>query len=113
MRWRVHSPDARAKALHHFVACGSKTLSASVMQGEDGPSMGYLVEYPDARFYGASEEHGHVDVSGCARKPEIGERVQVIPVHPCPCVNEHDELVAVRKGRVEAVWPIYARGKVR
>jgi D-serine deaminase-like pyridoxal phosphate-dependent protein len=54
-----------------------------------------------------------VDVSACARKPEIGERVQVIPVHPCPCVNEHDELVAVRKARVEAVWPIYARGKIR
>ena len=75
--------------------------------------MGYVVEYPEGRLYGASEEHGHVDVSACARKPEIGERVQVIPVHPCPCVNEHDELVAVRKGRVEAVWPIYARGKIR
>ncbi|MSS70902.1 MAG: D-TA family PLP-dependent enzyme [Candidatus Latescibacteria bacterium] len=88
---------------------GSKSLSATFREG----SMGHLVEYPDARFYGASEEHGHVDVSACAQKPEIGERVQVIPVHPCPCVNEHDELVAVRKGRVEAVWPIYARGKVR
>lgn len=92
---------------------GSKTLSASVLQGDDGPSMGYIVEYPEARFYGASEEHGHVDVSACTRKPEIGERVQVIPVHPCPCVNEHDELVAVRGGQVEAIWPIYARGKIR
>ncbi len=92
---------------------GSKTMSASTLQTDNGVSMGYIVEYPEARFYGASEEHGHVDVSACARKPEIGERVQVIPVHPCPCVNEHDELVAVRKGRVEARWPIYARGKIR
>jgi D-serine deaminase-like pyridoxal phosphate-dependent protein len=92
---------------------GSKTLSASVIQGSDGPSMGYIVEYPEARFYGASEEHGHVDVSACPLKPEIGERVQVIPVHPCPCVNEHDALVAARRGEVEAVWPIYARGKIR
>jgi D-serine deaminase-like pyridoxal phosphate-dependent protein len=75
--------------------------------------MGYIVEYPEARFYGSSEEHGHVDVSACAAKPQIGERVQVIPVHPCPCVNEHDEIVAIRKGRVEAIWPVLARGKIR
>lgn len=93
--------------------CGSKTLSASTLQTEHGVSMGYLVEYPDARFYGASEEHGHVDVSACAVKPQIGERVQVLPVHPCPCVNEHDEMVAVRNGVVEAVWPIHARGMIR
>ncbi len=92
---------------------GSKTLSASTLKVDQGESMGYIVEYPEARFYGASEEHGHVDVSACAQKPEIGERVQVLPVHPCPCVNEHDELVAVRKGRVEAVWPVHARGKIR
>lgn len=93
--------------------CGSKTLSASILQTDHGPSIGYIVEYPDARFYGYSEEHGHVDVSACAQKPQIGERVQVLPVHPCPCVNEHDELVAVRQGRVEAVWPVLARGKIR
>jgi D-serine deaminase-like pyridoxal phosphate-dependent protein len=93
---------------------GSKTLSASVMKEADGTSsMGYLIEYPEARFYGFSEEHGHIDVSACPQKPSIGERVQVLPVHPCPCVNEHDQLVAVRAGQVEAVWPIYARGKIR
>jgi D-serine deaminase-like pyridoxal phosphate-dependent protein len=92
---------------------GSKTMSASTFQGPNGTSMGYIVQYPEARFYGSSEEHGHVDVSACPKKPEIGERVEVLPVHPCPCVNEHDEMVAVRNGVVEAVWPIYARGKVR
>ena len=92
---------------------GSKTMSAVVRTDAEGPSMGHIVEYPDARFRGASEEHGSVDLSACERKPEIGERVQVLPVHACPCVNEHDEMVAVRKGQVEAVWPILARGKIR
>ena len=92
---------------------GSKTMSSAVREGAGGPSMGHIVEYPDARFRGASEEHGSVDVSACERKPAIGERVQVLPVHACPCVNEHDEMVAVRKGKVEAVWPILARGKIR
>jgi D-serine deaminase-like pyridoxal phosphate-dependent protein len=92
---------------------GSKTMSASTFQAPHGTSMGYIVQYPEARFYGSSEEHGHVDVSACSKKPEIGERVEVLPVHPCPCVNEHNEMVAVRNGVVEAVWPIYARGKIR
>jgi D-serine deaminase-like pyridoxal phosphate-dependent protein len=92
---------------------GSKTMSASILETPKGPSIGHIVEYPDARFYSYSEEHGHVDVSACDPKPQIGERVQVLPVHPCPCVNEHDQLVAIRGGKVEAVWPIYARGKIR
>ena len=93
---------------------GSKSLSGATYREEDGSSsMGYIVEYPDARLAGASEEHGHVDLSASAQKPEIGERVQVLPVHPCPCFNEHDEIVALRGGVVEAVWPVDARGRIR
>lgn len=93
---------------------GSKSLSAATIRDDDGgSSMGYLVEYPEARFAGASEEHGQVDVSRCARKPQIGERVQVIPVHPCPTFNEHDVIAAVRGDQVEALWPVHARGQIR
>ena len=91
---------------------GSKTFSAAVLRGDAG-CMGHVVEYPEARFTGASEEHGNVDVSACEQKPQIGERVQVLPVHPCPTFNEHDEIVAVRQGRVEAIWPVHARGRIR
>jgi D-serine deaminase-like pyridoxal phosphate-dependent protein len=92
---------------------GSKALSAASTEWEGRSCMGYLVEYPQARLYGASEEHGHVDVSACDPQPRIGERVQVLPVHPCPCVNEHDEMAAVRGGWVEALWPVHARGRIR
>ena len=96
-----------------FLDAGSKALSASIYKTDRGDCMGHIVEYPDALIGIASEEHGHVDISGCAVKPEIGERVQVLPVHPCPCVNEHDEMVATRNGMVEATWPVHARGKIR
>ena len=93
---------------------GSKSLSAAVHRQEDGSSiMGHIVEYPQAVFSGASEEHGQVDLSACDDKPQIGEQVQVLPVHPCPCFNEHDQIFAVRRGRVEAVWPVDARGQIR
>lgn len=105
----VSRPDDERACLD----AGSKTMSACVLQTDHGPSLGYLVEYPDVRFNGVSEEHGHLDISGCDRKPEIGERVQVLPVHPCPCINEHDQVYAVRDGQVEEVWPVAARGRVR
>lgn len=92
---------------------GSKTLSASTLEVDGGQSIGHIVEYPDARFYSFSEEHGHVDLSASEQRPNIGDRVQVIPVHPCPCVNLHDRLVAVRNDQVEAIWPIAARGQIR
>jgi D-serine deaminase-like pyridoxal phosphate-dependent protein len=73
------------------------------------------VEYPEAVIAGQSEEHGHVDLSGCpeGKRPEIGERVSVIANHACTTTNMHDEVVGVRKGKVEVVWPVLARGKVR
>ena len=92
---------------------GSKTFSGAMAQDQQGPSMGHIIEYPQARFTGASEEHGNVDLSPSQPRPALGERVQVIPVHPCPCVNEHDQMVAVRGEQVEAVWPVDARGQIR
>ena len=96
-----------------FLDAGSKALSASIFRTDRGDCMGHIVEYPDALIGTASEEHGHVDISRCAVKPEIGERVQVLPVHPCPCVNEHDVMIAARNGIVEATWPVHARGRIR
>jgi D-serine deaminase-like pyridoxal phosphate-dependent protein len=74
---------------------------------------GYICEYPDARIYNLSEEHGHVDFSACARKPELGERLSIIPNHCCVVTNLFDEVVAQRNGQVELIWQVLARGKVR
>ncbi len=95
------------------IDAGSKSLSAATASFHDQVVMGYVVEYPQARLSGASEEHGQIDLSACERKPEIGERVQVILAHPCPCFNEHDEIYALRENQVEAVWSVDARGAIR
>ena len=88
---------------------GSKTLSTD-LHGLEG--YGYICEYPEARIYQLTEEHGHVDFSACARKPEIGERVSVIPNHCCVVTNLFDEFVGMRANRVEVTWQIAARGTV-
>jgi len=74
---------------------------------------GRIVEYPDAQITGFSEEHGMVDFSASAKKPRIGEVVSVIPNHCCVVTNMMDEVYAARNGKIEAVYPVAARGKVR
>jgi D-serine deaminase-like pyridoxal phosphate-dependent protein len=74
---------------------------------------GRIVEYPDAAISGFSEEHGVCDFSNSARKPGIGEVLNVIPNHCCVVTNMMDEVYGVRGGQVEAVLPVVARGKVR
>jgi D-serine deaminase-like pyridoxal phosphate-dependent protein len=90
--------------------CGSKTLSSDTL-GQTGH--GLIVEYPDAVIAGMSEEHGHVDLSACGKKPTIGERVTVLPNHCCPVSNLFDRVVGHRNGTVELTWRVAARGMVQ
>lgn len=89
---------------------GSKSLSSD-LHGLDG--YGYICEYPEAKMYALSEEHGHVDFSACERKPEIGERLTIIPNHCCTVTSMFDEVVGARGDEVEVIWQVTARGTVR
>lgn len=88
--------------------CGSKTLAADRVN----ETHGYIVEYPEARIYQLSEEHAHVDLSQCAERPVVGERVRVIPVHTCVVSNLHNQLFGIRADQIEVAWEVAARGKV-
>src|SRR5262245_4931720 len=92
---------------------GSKTLTNDPAEEAAGGGHGLIVEYPEARIYQLSEEHGHVDFSADSGRPEVGEVVTVIPNHACGCTNLHDEVIVHRGGRVVGVWPVAARGKLR
>jgi D-serine deaminase-like pyridoxal phosphate-dependent protein len=89
---------------------GSKSLSSD-LHGLDG--YGYICEYPNAKIYQLSEEHGHVDFSACLEKPEIGERVTIIPNHCCTVTSLFDEVVGARADQVEVTWQVTARCTVK
>ena len=73
----------------------------------------WLVGLEGAEIYGFSEEHANVRLNGASRSLKVGDRVQAIPQHCCTCINQHDEMVALRKGKVENVWKIAARGMMK
>jgi 3-hydroxy-D-aspartate aldolase len=57
----------------------------------------------------ASDEHGWVEGKGV---PALGEKLLLVPGHCDPTINLYDWYVCMRDGRVEALWPITARGAV-
>ena len=73
---------------------------------------GHIIEHPEAKIYGMSVEHGHVDVSECSHRFKVGEQLSVIPLHQGMTSNLHDELVGIRGDAVETTWCIAGRGKV-
>ncbi|HSO06109.1 MAG TPA: DSD1 family PLP-dependent enzyme, partial [Pelomicrobium sp.] len=57
----------------------------------------------------ASDEHGVLETAADAA-PALGAKIRLVPGHCDPTVNLHDWFVCVRGGRVEALWPVAARG---
>ncbi|WP_377274337.1 D-TA family PLP-dependent enzyme [Rhizobium sp. R86522] len=89
---------------------GSKALTSDLLGFSD---YGMIVEYPDAVITGLSEEHGTVDLSKVeGRRPEIGEKVRIIPNHTCVVSNLFDIMTFHRDGIVTRVEEVAARGLV-
>jgi len=65
---------------------------------------------PGISYVGASDEHGKLTVEDPALRPRLGEKLRLIPGHCDPTVDRYDWYVGVRKGRVECLWPVAARG---
>ena len=61
----------------------------------------------ELRYTRASDEHGWVEGTN---PPPLGEKLLLVPGHCDPTINLYDWYVCVRGGRVEALWPITARG---
>ncbi|MGQ0543929.1 MAG: DSD1 family PLP-dependent enzyme [Betaproteobacteria bacterium] len=64
---------------------------------------------PGSAYTHASDEHGWVEGDGL---PGLGEKLRLVPGHCDPTINLYDWYVCVRKGVVEDLWAITARGAV-
>ncbi|MDH4442040.1 MAG: D-TA family PLP-dependent enzyme [Rhizobium sp.] len=89
---------------------GSKALTSDLLGFSD---YGLIVDYPDAVITGLSEEHGTVDLSKVTGpRPEIGDKVRIIPNHTCVVSNLVDVMTFHRDGVVTRVEEVAARGLV-
>lgn len=86
----------------YVVDAGSKAISKDF-------GTPVIANRPKDRVLGLSEEHTKVECH--TNDLRIGDRVAVLPTHGCATMNLHRQCIAVRGGKVEAVWPIEASGR--
>jgi D-serine deaminase-like pyridoxal phosphate-dependent protein len=95
------------------IDAGSKSLSSDRVDPSVGVGYGLVKGYEDAVIERLNEEHGVIDLSGCSRKPQVGERLQILPNHVCVVSNLHDEIAVMRGGVLLDTRRVEARGKTR
>ena len=94
------------------VDAGAKALTSD----RRGPSIlensgfGMVIGRSDATIVSLSDEHGVLSVPDAAAY-SIGEVIQIIPNHICPCVNLYDHAFVAREGIVQDIWEVSARGQ--
>jgi D-serine deaminase-like pyridoxal phosphate-dependent protein len=77
---------------------------------DSGPPV--VWDEPVATYERASDEHGRLAVASATNRLYIGDKIRLVPGHCDPTVNLYDWYVCIRHNRVEALWPITARGAV-
>lgn len=72
-----------------------------------------LLDCPDVQAVSISDEHTVLHANDTAILPALGAKVRLLPSHCDPTFNLHDQVVCVRNNKVEALWPVLARGLSR
>lgn len=91
---------------------GHAVVDAGLKASSVDSGMPTVSDRPGVTYLKASDEHGVLSIDANAMPVTLGERIRLVPGHCDPTVNLYDELILVRKGKVEAIWPIAARGAV-
>ena len=89
------------------VDAGSKSF------GNENPVNHKVKGLNDAKFTRCWEEHGILDFSQPNSSLKVGDKIEIIPYHACPCVNMHENMIGLRNDQIEAVWPITGRGRIQ
>ena len=88
---------------------GRAVVDAGLKASSVDSGMPTVWQRPDLRYVKASDEHGVLETPDGA-EVSMGDALMLVPGHCDPTVNLYDELVCIRGDRVEALWPIAARG---
>jgi D-serine deaminase-like pyridoxal phosphate-dependent protein len=82
---------------------GAKALTLN----KPGP---WVVGEKSFTYNAGSDEFGVIRYETAQRSYKVGDKMELIVPHCDPVVNEYDQMYAIRGDKVEAVWPIAARG---
>jgi D-serine deaminase-like pyridoxal phosphate-dependent protein len=60
-----------------------------------------------------SAEHTKIELQQASATPRVGDKVEFVVGYSDTTVHLHDEIVGVRAGRIEVVWKVAGRGKMK
>src|SRR5207302_842956 len=106
------SPDEREKQAH--AGYGRLLAVVHAIEAAGIPDAGVptcvVMGHAEYQPLKPSEEHLPIEIPPGVEAPAIGGKLYLIPRHVCPTVNNFDEALMVRGGRVAGVEPVTARG---
>lgn len=71
------------------------------------------LDVPPVASLKLSAEHAQLELEAPSATPRIGERVAFVPGYTDTTIHLHEEINAIRGGKIEAVWKVSARGKIK
>ncbi|WP_163380688.1 DSD1 family PLP-dependent enzyme [Cyclobacterium sp. SYSU L10401] len=74
---------------------------------------GIVIGEPDFTYNAGSDEYGTITFSQANKSYAVGDKLEVIVPHCDPAINLYDRIYGIRRGKVESIIPILARGMSR
>jgi len=100
------SVTSRPTPTRIVVDAGKKTMSGDAAMPEP-------IGLPAVEEIRLSAEHATLELERPSETPKIGDRVEFVVGYSDTTVHLHERLVGVRKGQVEVVWRVAARGRLQ
>jgi D-serine deaminase-like pyridoxal phosphate-dependent protein len=97
---------SRPTATRVILDVGRKELSADLAMPE-------LLGVPEIASIRLSAEHTTIELKRPSAEPKVGDHVEMIVGYSDTTIHLHEDIVGLRKGVVETVWPISGRGKFK
>jgi len=85
---------------------GKKTMS------EDA-AVPQPIGLPPVQRMKISAEHTTVELEQPSETPKVGDRIEFVVGYSDTTVHLHEEIFGVRRGRIEEVWRVAGRGKIK
>ena len=89
---------------------GNKTLT---MTATEQHGFGMIKNHPLSNFVRLSEEHGVARIGADDARLRVGDRVQVLPIHICVCVDLQQQAYGVTQGQIAELIRIDAARQSR
>jgi D-serine deaminase-like pyridoxal phosphate-dependent protein len=111
--WRLQPAVVVAATVVSHPTPGRVTCDAGhkAVSADAGVPTCVVLGRPDLEPLKPSEEHLPIAVPPGAPVPAIGDVLYLVPRHVCPTVNNFDDAVIVRDGRIAGVERVAARGR--